>query len=230
MKIIGLQNLSLVDYPGVLAAVVFVEGCNFKCGYCQNPDLVESSERKGMPSEETVEDITRRKKILEGVVITGGEPCIAEGLELFLEAIKKTGLKIKLDTNGSNPDLVKRILQKNLIDYIALDIKTSLSRYFLVTPQKKIEHAVSESIEIIMASDTAYEFRTTCVPGIVSEEDFYNIGKKVKGSKKYCLQQFRSFTTYDKKFQRITPYNKENFSRFCDILKKFVETVEIRGI
>ena len=228
--IAGLQNLSLVDFPGHLASAVFLQGCNFRCGYCHNPDLVTSEKKFNYSEEKVLDFISRRKKMIEGVVITGGEPTLHKDLTGFICRIKAMGFKVKLDTNGSDPTRIKSLLQSGLVDYIALDIKTSFGRYPLITGQKDIVHTVSETMRYIMLSMIPYEFRTTCVPGVVGEEDFREIGEMVNGAKKYCLQQFRSSTTFDEKFRDIQPYFKEDIRKFRDILEDFVDVVETRGI
>ncbi|MFH1798826.1 MAG: anaerobic ribonucleoside-triphosphate reductase activating protein [Candidatus Omnitrophota bacterium] len=231
MKLAGLQKLSLVDFPGYLSCAVFVQGCNFHCPYCQNPGLIPKTSGEEKVTEKEIFDFLKnRKSMLEGVVITGGEPVILRDLPIFINQIKKLGYKVKLDTNGSEPDVVKALLGEGLIDYIALDVKTSLSKYSLLTERENIKERISESVEHIKRLSEVYEFRTTCVPGIVDEEDFWMIGKMVKGAQKYCLQQFRPFKTYKEDFQKITPYQKNDFLKFQSILEKFVNIVEIRGI
>ncbi|MFQ5952072.1 MAG: anaerobic ribonucleoside-triphosphate reductase activating protein [Candidatus Omnitrophota bacterium] len=230
MKIAGLQKLSLVDYPGCLASIVFVQGCNFRCGYCQNPDLVTSDELFDFQEKEVFDYISSRKNMLEGLVITGGEPAIYEDLPDFIRRIKRTEIKVKLDTNGSNPGQLKSLIEERLLDYIALDIKTSFAKYSMVTDLADAASNVSESVRLVMASSVAYEFRTTCVPGIVCEEDIALIGELVKGAEKHYLQQFRPIVTFDKCFQDVKPYSKETLEKFQAILSDFVKTVELRGI
>ncbi len=230
MKIAGLQKLSLVDYPGYLSSVIFVQGCNFRCGYCQNPDLVTLEKNFDCSEKEIFDYISRRKGLVEGVVITGGEPAIYADLPDIIKRLKDTGVLVKLDTNGSNPAQLEELFLAGLLDYVALDIKTSLSKYDLVAGPENIARIIPESINKIMRSSIPYEFRTTCVPGIVDEKDILRIGNLVKGAKKYCLQQFRSVVTLDENFQSVKPYSKEDLERFQNILSDFVETVEIRGI
>lgn len=225
-----MQNLSLVDYPAHLAASVFVQGCNFSCPYCQNPDLVPVHQDFNFSEEDILTLLPRRKDFIEAVVVTGGEPAIHMELPRFAARIKDLGLKVKLDTNGSNPDQLEDMLMMRLVDYVALDIKTSFKKYKLVSKLKNAEKIIGRSIYTTMLSTVPYEFRTTCVPGIVDEKDFLEIGEYVKGAKKYCLQQFRPIVTYDKAFQKIKPYPKESLQKFKNILKDFVEEVEIRGI
>ena len=230
MKIAGLQNLSLVDYPGKLAAAVFLQGCNFKCGYCQNPDLITFETEFSTTEEDVVEYITRRKDMLEGIVISGGEPTIHKDLPDLIIRIKELGMSIKLDTNGSNPDMLEELLCADLLNYVAIDIKTSLSKYGQLTDVKNIEELVLRSIYFTMLARLPYEFRITCVPGVVDEEDIRNIAKVVKGAAKVCLQQFSPMVTYDGSFKDIKPYERRVIQGFQKILEEAVDVVEIRGL
>jgi len=230
MKIAGLQKLSLVDYPNYLAAVVFVQGCNFNCGFCYNPDLITQEEKFDFKEQDFFDFIRDRKNMLEAVVVTGGEPTIYNDLSEFIKRIKELDVKIKLDTNGSNPETVKSLLGKDLLDYIAMDIKTSFEKYNLFTDNKQVEQDLTECVKIIMNSDIDYEFRTTCVPGIVDKSDLRAIGPKIRGAKKYCLQQFKAINTYDESFKSVKPYTKETLQEFKVILEEFVRNVEIRGV
>ena len=230
MKIAGLQTLSLVDFPGCTATAVFLQGCNFRCGYCQNPDLVTCKKDFGYSEKDLFDFLDKRRNMIEGVVVTGGEPTVNGTLPAFIRRIKELGFKVKLDTNGTDPDQLEGLLREYLIDYIAVDIKTSFEKYGLVTDMTEVECSVSESIRIAILSTTPYEFRTTCVPGIVDAEDFRKIGEVVKGAKKYCLQQFRPEVTYDPAFRDIRPYSKNDLENFRGILAEYVEEVGIRGI
>jgi len=230
MIIAGLQNLSLVDFPGYLSSVVFVQGCNFYCEYCYNPDLITTEKHFEFSEKDAFDFFSRRKNMIEGVVISGGEPTLHKDLPGFIKRIKDMGFKIKLDTNGSNPGQLEELFRMWLLDYTAVDIKTSLRKYSLVTNQENIEKVMLRTIRLAMLSTRPYEFRTTCAPGIVEEEDFHMIGEVVKGAKKYCLQQFRPLITYNKNFQDVKPYDKKELEGFRSILKDFVEEVEIRGI
>ncbi len=230
MKIAGLQKLSLVDFPEHLSSIVFLQGCNFFCGYCHNPDLVTFDTDFGLTEENILKDIKKNRKVIDGVVVSGGEPTIYATLPEFLKKIKEMELKVKLDTNGTNPDQLDFLFRSWILDYIAIDIKTSFDKYHFVTNQKDVEEKVSASIRLAMLSNFPYEFRTTCVPGLVDEEVFETIGKRIKGAKKYCLQQFRPMNTLDKKFENILPFLKEELYKFKSILEKYVEKVEIRGI
>ncbi len=230
MRIAGLQNLSLVDYPGHLSAAVFLHGCNFKCGYCQNPDLLEPVEELDFSEKEVLDFISMRKEFVEGVVITGGEPTVHPDLFELLKKIKELGVLVKLDTNGSNSLSVEGYLRERLLDYIAIDIKTSPEKYHLLTNVENIEEELLKTVRLTMLSTLPYEFRTTCVPGIVNEADFRLIGEMVKGAKRYCLQQFRPMITYDKRFEKVKPYKPGELKKFKEILENYVEAVDIRGL
>ncbi|MFH1837246.1 MAG: anaerobic ribonucleoside-triphosphate reductase activating protein [Candidatus Omnitrophota bacterium] len=230
MRIAGLQKLSLVDYPRHLAAVVFLQGCNFRCGYCQNVSLLAAEGAPGPTEDEILEFISARKKVLEGVVVTGGEPTIHDDLEKLIVKIKKTGLKVKLDTNGSDPKTLQKLIHKGLLDYLAIDIKTSLPKYHLVVNEKELIDKVERSIRLVLLSTVPYELRTTCVPGIVNEEDFRLIGEFVRGAKKYCLQQFKPDITHEKAFQKVKPYSKKEIEHLASVIGEYVEEVEIRGV
>jgi len=230
MIIAGLEKLSLVDFPGTVCSIVFTQGCNFRCGYCQNPGLVSCLGNTGPAEEEVLLFLDHRRNMIDGLVITGGEPTIHPDLPEFIDKIREKGLKIKLDTNGAEPDMVEALFMRRKLDYIALDIKTSFDKYHLVTDKKDSRESVLKTIRTVMLSDVPYEFRMTCVPGIVNEEDLENIGEIIKGAKKVCLQQFRPDITLDDKFKEVQPYGKEDLQRFKGILLKYVEHVEIRGV
>ena len=231
MKIAGLQKMSMVDYPGYICATVFTQGCNFRCGFCHNSALMTIDPDFGFSQKEFFEYINHRKSLIEGVCITGGEPTVWPDLPDFARQIKETGLKLKLDTNGSNPQMIHDLLQEELLDYIAMDVKTSLAKYYLFKVPENTEEVLAQSIQKIISSKIPYEFRTTCVPGIVTEEDMYLIAKTIKGAKKHCLQQFRPHENMiDEKFSQIKPYDQNKLNNFKSILEGFVESVIIRGI
>jgi len=221
MKIGGLQKLSLIDYPGKTAATVFLVGCNFKCGFCHNPELVKGNIPE-ISEKEFFSFLDERKDFLDGVCITGGEPTIHKDLISFVKKIKKKGFLVKLDTNGSNPEMLKKLL--GLIDFVAMDIKTSKKGYDKAVGKKVDFKKIEKSVELIKNSKVDYEFRTTVVPGIVG--DFEEIGKWLKGVKKYVLQQFQNKKVLDKSFKKIEPYS--NFKDFEKILKKYIKNIEIR--
>lgn len=231
MKIAGLQKTSLIDYPGKIAAVMFTNGCNFRCGFCHNADLVNPNAKvKIITQKEILDFLKKRQNVLEGVVITGGEPTLQPGLIDFIKNIKKLGYAIKLDTNGTDPDLLTKLITNKLISYIAMDIKGPLDKYHIITGSKINLEKIKKSVEIIKNSGIDYEFRTTVVPAQLDKDDFAKMGKWLKGARRYFLQQFRNKKTLDRKFSKISPYTDEELKKFAKIMKKYAKKVEIRGI
>ena len=192
MKIGGLQKLSLIDYPGRLSAVIFTTGCNFRCAFCHNPSLVVPEKyAEDIDEEAVIQFLEERKKYLGGVVITGGEPTIHSDLPLFIEKIKKMGYSVKLDTNGTNPEMIESLINKRLIDYIAMDIKATLKKYSSITCVNLDTEKIIKSIKLIKDSKISHEFRTTVAPGI-TYEDIVEVCELV-GSSNYYLQPFESY-------------------------------------
>lgn len=231
MKISGLQKLTLVDYPGKIAATVFLIGCNFKCGFCHNPELVNPEKIKTQPQilEKGFFDFLAEKEgLIEGVCITGGEPTIYLDLIDFIKRIKDKGFLVKLDTNGSNLEVLSRLFNEKLLDFVAMDIKTSPGKYMQATNVKIDTEKIKQSVELIKNSGIDYEFRTTVVPELVDTEDIKKIGKWLNGAKKIALQQFQNKKVLDNKFEKIKPYPDETLKEFAKILEKHVERVELR--
>jgi pyruvate formate lyase activating enzyme len=189
MRIGGFNKLTTQDFPGNLACIIFTNGCNFDCDYCYNRDLVESHAPE-ISEEEIFSYLNQRKNMLDGVVISGGEPTIWNDLIPFMEKIKELGLKIKLDTNGYRPELLKEILDKNLVDYIAMDIKALFNEYYKIVNRKLDTDKLIESINLIKKSKVDHEFRTTIIKGFHTIEDLDKIVEVVDGSP-YYLQNFR---------------------------------------
>lgn len=228
----GLQKISLIDYPGKVSCVLFLSECNFACPYCHNPDLV-----KGNPSpihsldKNAVYDfLERRKEYLDGVVISGGEPTLQEDLISFCEKIKQLGYKVKLDTNGSQPQVLRQLIEEGIVDYVAMDIKTDPLHY---SPFIKIDyspHNILSSIQIIMESSTAYEFRTTCVKPIVNEQDIENIAKIIKGAMLYVLQRFHNTEVLNPGFFQETEadYDEPELMMLKSLVDRWVEKCIIR--
>ncbi len=198
----GIQKSSLIDFPGKVSCVLFVKGCNFRCPYCHNPELVEP--KRYLTPALNIADIKRfleeRKGLLDGVVISGGEPTLQPGLFRFCMELKGLGYSVKLDTNGSRPDVVEELLKAGAIDYVAMDIKSGLSSYAIFTPQKSISKFVTKSIEIIMESSIEYEFRTTCFKPIINDTVMADIARKIAGAKLYALQNFQNEKVLDPDF------------------------------
>ncbi len=231
MLIRGIQKTSLIDFPGKIATTLFLDSCNFRCPYCYNIDLVLGTNKlENHTEEEILEFLKSRKKFIDGVCLTGGEPCLHPDLKEFIAKIKNLGLLVKLDTNGTNPEVLKELIEEKLIDYIAMDIKAPLEKYEKVVKRKVDLEKIQESVNIIRNSGIDYEFRTTVVPGLFNREDALAIGKWLKGSRRYFLQQFRSEKTLDEKFKGKEPYSIEQLKELAETAKPFFEKVEIRGI
>lgn len=227
----GLQKTSVVDFPPYVACTVFISTCNFRCGFCHNPDLVSnSSELKEYSEEEILDFLESKKNILDGVCISGGEPTLYPALKSFIKKIKEKGFKIKLDTNGTNPELLREFIDRKLIDYVAMDIKSSKERYDEAADSPVNMEAIGRSIEIIKNSGMDYEFRTTVVPQIVDEKAVKDIGEWLKGSKKYALQQFSNKKPLiDDDFGKVQPYDAFTLQKFKNILEPYFKEVEVRA-
>ena len=230
IRIGGLQKITLLDFPDVLAAIVFVVGCNFRCGYCHNPDLVEIKTGKKLISEKEVLDfLANRKKLLEGVCISGGEPLIYKDLDKFLVKIKNLGYLIKLDTNGYEPLALKKLLAMNLLDYIAMDIKGSLDKYSLIAGVKVDVNKIKQSLGLVMSSGLPYEFRTTVLPKFHDLAEIEKIAKMIKGAENYYLQQFSSQKTYKSDFQTEKKFTRQELETMRQLALKYVNKCQIRG-
>ncbi len=229
LKIKGFQKTSLIDYPGKVCSVVFLAGCNFRCPFCQNPDIVIGYDKlKDISPEKIFDYIQKKRKWIDGVCITGGEPTIYPGLPAFMQKIKKRGFFVKLDTNGSNPRMLDYLFRNCLVDYVSMDIKAPLENYHIVAATKVKTHDIQKSIDLIMKSGLEYEFRTTVVPEFFSMKDALTIGKWLNRTKKYALQQFRPTITLDKSYQNKKPYSEKELLEFKKIMKPFFTFVEIR--
>lgn len=230
MKIVGLQKLSLIDYPGKPSCVVFLGGCNLRCPWCHSPDLVDPDLIKKAPEiekEEFFSFLKKRKKVLEGVVVCGGEPTVNEKLPDFIEEISSLGYSVKLDTNGTNPDMLESLLKKNLLDYVAMDLKAPPERYKEAIGTHVSSSTLRKSIELIKKMED-YEFRTTVVPGIHEKKDLIDIAKSIKGAKRYYLQNFRGKRTLSKKFQGKDSFDKEFLEEVKEEISDFFEICKIR--
>ncbi len=234
MKITGIQKNSFIDYPGKIAAVVFTPGCNMDCFYCHNRQIICTSQQSELIDEQVFWDfIKKRKSLLEGIVISGGEPTLQSDLPAYIKAIKDMGYSVKLDTNGTNPDMLQKLIEENLIDYVAMDIKAPFEKYQKICGCIIEMRAIQESIDLLIQSENDYEFRTTFVPQL-TEEDGVSIAKKIKGAKKYVLQQYRKPITKGIDFQdeRLddAPYTTHVMYNIKSQVEHFVQTVELRGV
>ncbi len=205
MRIGGFNKLTTQDFPGNLACIIFTNGCNFNCDYCYNRDLVESHAPE-ISEEEIFSYLNQRKNMLDGVVISGGEPTIWNDLIPFMEKIKELGLKIKLDTNGYRPEVLKEIFDKNLVDYVAMDIKALFNEYYKIVNRKIDTDKLLESIKLIKESKVNHEFRTTIIKGFHTIEDLDKIVEVIDGSP-YYLQNFRMEDTVINK--KLFGFNEE---------------------
>lgn len=230
MLINGLVKTSLVDYPGHVAATLFTSGCNMHCPFCHNKDLVIKSEGlESYTESEIINFLEKRKTKLEGVCITGGEPTLQTDLIFFIEKIKHLGYKIKLDTNGLNPHIIKQLLENKFIDYIAMDIKNSPSKYSLTTGLPDINlDKIEKSINIIKSSQIKYEFRTTVIKEHHNQKDFEEIADWLSGSLKYVLQPYKNS---DNQLEPIlySTYSYEEFLKLKQMLSSSFTIVELRG-
>lgn len=227
----GLQKTSLIDFSPYTSCVVFLAGCPFRCGFCHNPELVKNTESlKTIKEKEFFDFLNSRKGWLDGVCITGGEPTIHNDLVEFISKIKEKGYKVKLDTNGSNPDVLKKIIDEKLADYIAMDVKSSMKNYKKTINRNFELSRIKKSMKMIMNSKVDYEFRTTVVPGWVTKEDVKEIGKVLNGAKKYYIQNFRATKhLLDENFEKIKPYSKEDLEEMKKESEKHFEVVGVRN-
>ncbi|MCL2484886.1 MAG: anaerobic ribonucleoside-triphosphate reductase activating protein [Endomicrobia bacterium] len=224
----GLQKTSLLDYPGKLSAIVFTQGCNFKCGYCHNPELNKIKTRPLYTVPAILEFLKTRMGKLDGVVITGGETCIQKDLKSFVAEIKGMGFSVKLDTNGSMPEVLEDLLENRLLDYIAMDIKAPLDKYCRITKTNIDTEKIKRSINIIMNSGIEYEFRTTAIKGQLEEKDFIEIGDLISGAKKYYLQKFVPTKILDADFFDKPTFSDMEFGNIVSFLRGKVELISVR--
>jgi pyruvate formate lyase activating enzyme len=241
MRIGGLQKLTLIDYPGKLACTVFLIGCPFRCPWCYSSELVLPEKIKKQPQisqKEFFEFLQEKRGLLEAVVVCGGEPTINKNLSSFIKKIKKLGYLVKLDTNGSNPEMLKKLMAEKLIDYVAMDVKAPLAQFLIFNFQfSKYEETtgvkvnlenIRKSIEIIKNSGIDYEFRTTIVPTIHTKEDIIQIAKEISPAKRYYLQNFRPEKTLDPKFEKTRPYPQKYLLEIQKAIAPFFENCQIR--
>ncbi|SFS02704.1 anaerobic ribonucleoside-triphosphate reductase activating protein [Anaeromicropila populeti] len=230
MLIDGIQKVTLLDYPGHIAATLFLANCNFRCPFCHNRDLVLTPEHQNaITLDEVISFLKTRIHILEGVCITGGEPTLNPELSFLLEEIKSLGFLVKLDTNGSNPDILQHLLERNLLDYIAMDIKNAKENYFKTIGKLNFSlQNIEDSVTIIMNSEISYEFRTTIVKELHTQHDIEEISHWLAGAEAYYLQNFQPSEQVIYPF--LHAHTKDTLEQFCQVARKEIEHVEIRGI
>jgi pyruvate formate lyase activating enzyme len=229
MRIHGLQKMSLVDYPGKVACTVFLGGCDFRCPYCHNAELLSEDAPAVMDDIELLDFLKKRQGLLDGVVITGGEPLLRKDLPDLLRRIRELGYPIKLDTDGNHPTKLKEVVQNGLVDYVAMDVKNSPERYgeTIGIPAFSVNR-VDESIHFLLEGNVGYEFRTTVVKQLHDEESFKKIGEWIKGADHYFLQKFVDRDTVP--FAGLTGPSDEEMSKYLDIIRLYVPSAELRGI
>ncbi|MCQ2406149.1 MAG: anaerobic ribonucleoside-triphosphate reductase activating protein [Oscillospiraceae bacterium] len=227
MILAGMQKLSLLDFPGKMACVVFTRGCNFRCPYCHNALLLSPGDN--ITEEEILGYLKKRTGVLEGVVVSGGEPTLHSSLPEFMGKLKALGLYTKLDTNGSNPGLLKRLVSEGLADYVAMDIKNAPAYYEMTAkPFSDYMEQIEESKAFLMEGNCDYEFRTTVVGQLHSPDAMREIGKWIFGAKAYYLQKYKS-TDGVLSPEGLTPPSDEELRALRDIVKEFIPSVKIRG-
>jgi len=232
LNIRGFYKSTMIDFPDILASEIFTGGCNFKCPFCHNGDLVENhDELEKIDAKTVIDHLSMRKNIIEGLVISGGEPTLCEGLFDFIKDVKNIGMKVKLDTNGYNPDVLEKLVLSENLDYIAMDIKNSFDKYEITTGVISLDtEKIKKSIDIIKSSGVDYEFRTTLIKDFHDEENVYEMAEIIDGSKKYFLQQYEhSPKEISKNVFDFYTMNEMNFFK-KNIEERFnIGTVGLRG-
>ncbi len=230
MIIGGFQRFSLIDYPGKICAIVFTQGCNFRCPYCHNPELVDINPlgRQEIAQDEILSFLEARKGKLDAVTITGGEPLLQSDIGDFLSSVKALGYVVKLDTNGSFPSRLEMVLKTNAVDYIAMDIKAPIDKYEQIVRRSIEKERILSSIKMIMDRAPDYEFRTTVVRSLLEEDDFLEIGTMIQGSRLYILQRFVPSKVLDDRFLNADTYSDNELHAIRDQMDSYVKRCIIR--
>ena len=224
MKFSGLQKISLIDYPDKVASVLFTPGCNLRCGFCHNWRIVVDPKPPFLQEAQALEILEKRKRYVDAVVVTGGEPCMHKELPKFLAKLKARGFMVKLDTNGFFPEVLEECLGS--VDYVALDVKTCLEKYKLLGA--KNTDGLMRSVEMLKTGKVPCEFRTTAVPELVTADDVQCIGELVRGARTHAFQQFVPQDTLDKRFEGLKPYASETIEGFAGTMRKYAENTLLR--
>jgi len=230
MRIAGMHSCSLIDYPGKICSILFAQGCNFRCPYCHNPQLVAPELFENLMQQERLfAFLAKRKGKLDAVTISGGEPTLQPGLRSFICKIKDMGFDIKLDTNGSRPDVLGELLEEKLLDFVAMDLKAPLSQYSRVVGASVESDTIRRSINLIISSCVEYEFRTTWVPNLLSVDDLMEMAESIRGAERYVIQRFIPDRTLDHHFQDFKPSSPAFLEEIRKSLaNKGVSTVVVR--
>lgn len=225
----GFTALTLIDYPGKTAAMVYTIGCNFRCPYCHNPELVDETVEKVYDEAFVLSFLEKRTGVLDGVVITGGEPTM-HGNDLldFMRRVKALGFLVKLDTNGTHPDFLKEAARHKVIDYVAMDMKAPLSAYHKTANRPVDTDAIRASIDFLLDGDVPYEFRTTVIKTLLVPDDIEAIAKEIEGARAYYLQKFIPTKILNPQFKRKTTYSDEEFDALQERAEKYVDFCGIR--
>jgi len=231
-RIVGFAKTSLLDWDGMIATTVYLQGCNLRCPFCHNPDLVSvNGEVEEAPWEVLEEYLCENNDFLDGVVVTGGEATLNEDLPDMIRRIRSLGLKVKLDTNGTNPGMLEDLLRAGLLDCVAMDVKGPLDQQYSQVCGTEVDlEAIKRSIELIMTSGVDYEFRTTVVPHYLNPGDVERIAAYIGGAKKYALQRFKNDRTLDKRLGQIQPYSEGEMLGMAETARKYVRKVIVRGV
>ena len=230
MKIGGFQKTSLLDYPDRISAIVWTVGCNFKCPFCYNKNLVDGNVEL-IPEDEILSFLKKRKGMLEALSISGGEPFLQKDIADFTAKVKKLGYLVKIDTNGAFPEELKELIDNKLVDYIAMDVKAPKDKYNTLAGVKVDISNIEKSIDIIKNNASDYEFKTTFVPDLLKKEDIIKIAKWLEGSETYFLQQFKANTPLiSSALEKITPYPKEYIVETFEEIKPYFKKCETRGV
>jgi len=232
LDIRGFQKFSLVEWPGKMSAIIFTGGCNFRCPFCHNPELViELDQVPTYPWQEIEDFLNKKVGWIDAIIITGGEPTIHPELPQVFEKIKNKGYLTGIATNGTNPEMLKELIEKKLLDKIAMDIKSSPEKYDLATGRENVDfEKIKESISLIKKSGIAYDFKITLAPDVVKKEDMVNIGNLIRGAGKVTLQQFRPLKTLDKNWMNKVPYAVDEIKEMKEILEGYVDMVSLEFI
>jgi len=229
MKIGGLHKVSLIDYPGKICAILFTQGCNFRCPYCHNPELVDPKLfEPPIPHEEIFGFLDRRRGKLDGVVVTGGEPTLQPNLIPFLRRVKEMGYLVKLDTNGALPEVLENLITQGIADYIAMDVKAPLEKYPRVTRTEVDVERIRRSIDLVMTSGLLFEFRTTIYAPLLDGQDIREIGRLIRGARRFVLQKFVASEKLSGDARRATAYTDSEMEGFKKDLESDIEEVVIR--
>lgn len=231
VEIKGIEKFAPLDFPGFISSTVFLGGCNFRCPYCHNADLVLRPQAMAtLPLDYFISYLDARKGWLEAVCVSGGEPLVEGELEVLFHVIKDRNLLVKVDTNGSLPKRLEELLGRELVDYVAMDVKAPLRRYRQVTRSDVAEADIARSIEIIRNSGLPHTFRTTVVPGLVGEEDLLEIAEMLRESRLFQIQQFSPRHTIDRNYLQIKPYSREEIEKMAELLKPYFSEVRVEGV